>query len=374
MILQTPPALADNGRQLQLFLSNGQLHLDALWLRERLPQADTLDPQTGQRLIEAAELPLDLALTAASAEKGELALAFSDGQQGRFPLAELARSASTGSADTPPRELWDAALEVPSSVDFSEALTSDAALLTLLLKLERFGFVHVSGLPDDTEAMQPLIDRIGPLRRTNWGGIADVKSVANAYDLTMTQRGLEPHTDNPYRDPIPGYIWLHCLTNAAEGGDSTLVDGFEAARRLRQQDPEAFDCLTRVSPRFRYQDDATHLESRGPLIECDPHGEVVRVRYSNRTERVDAMESQELRRYYAARKAFYDLIRSEALTLRLKLSPGEMLIMDNYRLLHGRTSFTLDGGVRHLRQGYVDRDSTASRRLVLSRHLAGVTS
>ena len=47
-----------------------------------------------------------------------------------------------------------------------------------------------------------------------------------------------------------------------------------------------------------------------------------------------------------------------------------MLIMDNYRLLHGRRAFELAGGVRHLRQGYVDRDSTASRRLVLRQQLA----
>jgi gamma-butyrobetaine dioxygenase len=218
--------------------------------------------------------------------------------------------------------------------------------------------------------MQALMERVGPLRRTNWGGIADVKSVANAYDLTMTQRGLEPHTDNPYRDPIPGYIWLHCLTNAADGGDSTLADGYRAAQLLRERDPAAFDCLTRVSPGFRYRDETTWLESEGPLIELDNQGRIFRVRYSNRTERVEALPAEELARYYAARQAFYQLITSDELTLNLKLDPGQMLIMDNYRLLHGRRAFELAGGVRHLRQGYVDRDSTASRRLVLRQQLA----
>lgn len=214
--------------------------------------------------------------------------------------------------------------------------------------------------------MQPLIDRIGPLRRTNWGGIADVKSVANAYDLTMTQRGLEPHTDNPYRDPIPGYIWLHCLSNAAAGGDSTLTDGFMAAQRLRAEAPEDFDCLTRLSTQFRYTDATTDLVSEGPLIELDSQGRLARVRYSNRTERIAAHDAALLERYYAARQRFYRLITDEALTVHLKLGPGDMLIMDNYRLLHGRTAYQLEGGVRHLRQGYVDRDSTASRRRVLA--------
>lgn len=338
----------------------------ALWLRERSPDAETLDPRTGQRLVEAAELPLSLSIESAEATDGQLHLRFSDGHRTAFDLAAL----FDDPASDPPRRLWDAASAPHPEADFSTALADDAALSDMLEALHRDGFVIVSGVPTEADGMQPLIDRIGPLRRTNWGGIADVKSVADAYDLTMTQRGLEPHTDNPYRDPIPGYIWLHCLTNAAEGGDSTLADGFMAARRLRERDPEAYASLTRVTPGFRYRDGDTHLESEGPLIELDSHGEPVRVRYSNRTERVPALPAEALETYYAARQAFYQLITGEELTLHLKLDPGQMLIMDNYRLLHGRSAFQLAGGVRHLRQGYVDRDSTASRRRVLRQQLA----
>ncbi|MFG6158473.1 TauD/TfdA family dioxygenase [Halomonas sp. 1390] len=335
----------------------------ALWLRERSPDAETLDPRTGQRLIEAAELPLTLAVESAEVRDGELALRFSDGHRGLFDLDALFDDAPSD----PPQRLWDAASAPRPEADFAATLEDDTALLAMLEALHRDGFVLVSGVPTEEHGMQPLIDRIGPLRRTNWGGIADVKSVADAYDLTMTQRGLEPHTDNPYRDPIPGYIWLHCLTNAANGGDSTLADGFMAARLLRERDPAAYDCLTRVTPGFRYRDDTTHLEGEGPLIELDSQGEPVRVRYSNRTERVPALPPEQLEAYYAARGAFYRLITGEELTLNLKLDPGQMLIMDNYRLLHGRSAFQLAGGVRHLRQGYVDRDSTASRRRVLRR-------
>ncbi|QOR38001.1 DUF971 domain-containing protein [Billgrantia diversa] len=342
----------------------------ALWLRERSPDAETRDPRTGQRLIEAAELPLDLSIESAEVHDGRLNMRFSDGHHSAFDLAAL----FDDPASDPPLRLWDAVSAPRPEADFTAALEEDSALSEMLEALHRNGFVIVSGVPIETDGMQPLIDRIGPLRRTNWGGIADVKSVADAYDLTMTQRGLEPHTDNPYRDPIPGYIWLHCLTNAAEGGDSTLADGFMAARLLRERDPEAYDCLTRVTPGFRYRDDDTHLESEGPLIELDSHGEPVRVRYSNRTERVPALLVEELEAYYAARQAFYQLITGEELTLHLKLGPGQMLIMDNYRLLHGRSAFQLAGGVRHLRQGYVDRDSTASRRRVLRQRLATTQS
>lgn len=359
-----------NRQRLVLNHQDHKYEFTALWLRERSPDDATRDPYTGQRLIEAAEIPLDLAIESAEASDEELTLNFSDGHSTTFTLATLFDKQTSDS----PRQLWDAAQAPISEANFATALEDDSALLDMLDALHRNGFVIVSGVPADSDGMQPLIDRIGPLRRTNWGGIADVKSVANAYDLTMTQRGLEPHTDNPYRDPIPGYIWLHCLANAAEGGDSTLADGFMAARLLRQRDPSAYACLTRVTPSFRYCDADTYLESEGPLIELDSRGEPVRVRYSNRTEYIPALLAKELEAYYAARKAFYELITGEELTLHLKLDPGQMLIIDNYRLLHGRSAFQLAGGVRHMRQGYVDRDSTTSRRRVLQQRLTNPQS
>ncbi|WP_311949419.1 2-trimethylaminoethylphosphonate dioxygenase [Halomonas piscis] len=357
--------VADN-RRLAVDYQDQPRELTALWLRERSPAEDTLDPRTGQRLIEAADLPLDLRIEQARADGRQLAVSFSDGHRAEFDLATLLDTSSE-KAEKP---LWDATLEQTPEADFNAALDDDGALLDMLEGLHRYGFVLVSNVPTTEDGMQALIERIGPLRRTNWGGIADVKSVANAYDLTMTQRGLEPHTDNPYRDPIPGYIWLHCLTNAADGGDNTLVDGYRAAEVLRERNPDAFDALTRVWPTFCYRDDTTHLESEGPLIELNSRGETVRVRYSNRTERVPALPADELEAYYAARQEFYQLITGDELTVHLKLNPGQMLIMDNYRLFHGRRAYELAGGVRHMRQGYVDRDSTASRRLVLRRQLS----
>lgn len=355
-----------NRRRLALDHQGQRHEFAALWLRERSPDDKTRDPYTGQRLIEAAELPLDLSIEAAEVDGRRLNLRFSDEHHTTFEIAALFDEQGGDS----PQRLWDAAGALSPEADFSTALEDDATLLAMLEALHHNGFVIVSGVPAHVEGMRPLIDRIGPLRHTNWGGIADVKSVADAYDLTMTQRGLEPHTDNPYRDPIPGYIWLHCLTNAAEGGDSTLADGFMAARLLRQRDPSAYACLTQVTPSFRYRDADTYLESEGPLIELNSRGEPVRVRYSNRTEDIPALPAEELETYYAARRAFYRLITGEELTLHLKLDPGQMLIIDNYRLLHGRSAFQLAGGVRHMRQGYVDRDSTASRRRVLHQRLA----
>lgn len=338
--------------------------LHPLWLRERLPDAAVLDTRTGQRLEEAAETPTDLRVTSAQIDG---TIAFSDGFATRLPADWLAREVIVTPSPSP-RVHWDATLD-PARMPAADlaAMQADPAELGRFLDgLEAFGFAIVRGVPLTMDGGLDFADLIGPIRRTNWGGIADVKAIPNAYDLTMTPRHLEPHSDNPYREPVPGYILLHCLTNDADGGDSTLVDGFHAAAILRRDDPAAFAALTTTDVTFRYHDETAFLENRGKLIECDAHGEVVQIRYSNRTEMIERLPEDRLDAYYAARAAFWRLIMpGSPLTLQFRLQPGELLMMDNYRLLHGRTGYTLATGSRHMRQCYLDRDVVGSRRRLL---------
>ena len=41
--------------------------------------------------------------------------------------------------------------------------------------------------------------------------------------------------------------------------------------------------------------------------------------------------------------------------------PGDLLMMDNYRLLHGRTAFDPNEGNRFLQGCYIDYDSSEGR-------------
>ena len=55
--------------------------------------------------------------------------------------------------------------------------------------------------------------------------------------------------DLPWFENPPGYQFLHCLINNAEGGDSSAVDGFAVADYLRKNEKETFDtCLLYTSP------------------------------------------------------------------------------------------------------------------------------
>lgn len=346
-----------------------------IWLRERLPDADILDSRTGQRLIEAAELPLDLKITSCVAtEDDHFALTFSDGYKAEIVAGWLqqvaqpapARQSSYGQV-APDLQVWDAGLTALPQADLTQLQRDETALGKMLQELHRFGFLIVHNVPTEMDGALELTKCIGPIRITNWGGLADVKAIPKAYDLTMTTRGLEQHADNPYRTPVPGYIFLHCLRNDAEGGESVIVDGFRVAQELRARDARAFETLTTIRPRFRYADSTAILESDGPLIELDGDGRLHQVRYSNRTEMVDHLPIDELDRYYQARQLYFHLLNDPALVLTFKLAPGDCMIMDNYRLLHGRKGFKLDTGMRHMRQCYMDRDTVGSKRKVLAR-------
>jgi len=346
-----------------------QLH--PLWLREQAPDPASRDSHSGQRLLDAWSLPLDLKVEEARpVSSGDLELRFSDGHRTCFPLMDLRAAVHERSGEKPlvppGQATWKVADAPRSEADLAELEEQPSALLAALKALHRNGFLLVRGLPQEMDGVERFARLVGPLRETNWGRIADVKALPEAFDLTMTSRGLEAHADNPYRDPVPGYVLLHCLANDAEGGDSTITDGFAAALELRERDADGFDTLTRTRPRFRYQDADTLLENDGPLIELDAEGRLKQVRLSNRTDSIPLLTPEVLERYYRARRVFTDIVNDPAFQLRFKLRPTEMLVMDNYRLLHGRTAYRPGSGHRHMRQGYMDRDAVASRRRILS--------
>jgi gamma-butyrobetaine dioxygenase len=74
--------------------------------------------------------------------------------------------------------------------------------------------------------------------------------------------------------------------------------------------------------------------------------------------------------FYAAYRSFAQILERPELELTFKLGPGDLFIVDNRRVLHGRKGFTSAGG-RHLQGCYADRDGLLSTRAVLQAELGG---
>jgi gamma-butyrobetaine dioxygenase len=211
---------------------------------------------------------------------------------------------------------------------------------------------------------------MGYVRETNYGRLFDVRVEATPANLAFTGLPIAPHTDNPYRDPVPTVQLLHCLASAVEGGDSGLVDGFKAAALLRDADPAAFGILTRTPVTFAYADVTAELQATRPMIATDPRGKIREVRFNNRSLQPLRLGREgspdEAVAFYAAYRAFAQTIIRPDLMLTFRLAPGDCVVFDNTRILHARTGFAATGR-RHLQGCYSDLDGVASTLAVLRR-------
>lgn len=350
--------LHGGGNRLTLSVSNNTpIDIHPLWLRERVINDGANDPVAFQRLYEHAEFEQDMRALSVATLGQTLRVQFSDGYDGEFSIAALETELGwRNNVETPPLPVsWDASLsEIPQGE--WEALDHPENMTNLLKTYFRHGFCIINGTPTKRDSLKTLARRFGYLRETNFGEIFNVEMKPDASDLAYTDVALASHTDNPYRDPVPGIQFLHCLRNEVAGGLSTLVDGMAIAERLRAEAPEQAQALEDIDVRFRYVGPTGILEHHGPIIERDHRGLIRHIRLSSRVDYVPAIDPDLLSLFYAGRRRLYELSNDPAYKISFPFKPGLLLMMDNYRLLHGRTAFNGKQGHRHLQGGYIDHD------------------
>ena len=164
-----------------------------------------------------------------------------------------------------------------------------------------------------------------------------------------------------YRNPVPCIQILHCIENEVTGGLSTLVDGYTVTEDFKKDFPEYYEILTKVKVKFKFIDKDVILEDWSELIELDENKNFKQVRFSPRLDYVPVLKKEELDLYYKARKKLSDLYNSDFYRIEFKLMSGDLIMMDNYRLLHGRTEFDANEGHRFLQGAYIDFDSTEGK-------------
>ena len=347
-----------------------------LWLRERCRDAASMDPQTQQRWADPSDFDLALQIVSvAQPAAGSFRVKFSDGHEATFTAAEILEEATLApnSHDCPPPQLWDGSLQELPRVTW-RADASESERLTWLEVFLSFGFVIFEEVPTAPATVLKVGAAFGFTRETNFGALFDVRSTPNATDLAYTSLSLDPHTDNPYRAPVPGIQLLHCLVNETRGGLSTLVDGFAVAEALRAQDPAAFAVLSTTPVRFKYTDADTELTASAPPIELDVTGALKAIHFSPRLDYVPLFAPERLDAYFRARREFDHRLRAPDFEIRFLLKTGDLVMFDNCRLLHGRTGFDPAEGLRHLQGAYIDIDGPRSLYRVLRRRRASGAS
>lgn len=344
-----------------------------VWLRHGCQCALCLDPRNGQRRVEAAELPSDPVPRGLNvSEAGEIAVEWAeDGHRSSFAAEWLAlhdlSPASRERRRLRPR-LWGAELaEALPLSDWSEVEREPEVERRALALFRDYGFVLLQGVPKESGMVTRVGDRLGHVRVTNYGRHFDVVSRSDPNNLAYTEAALGVHTDNPYRDPPPGVQLLHCLEAGAPGGQSILVDGFRAAQRMRETDAAGFALLARHAVPFRFADATADLVARAPIIVLDDAGHVRGIHFNTRSAVPPDLPLEAIESWYGAYRNFAVLLRAPEGEVRLNLRPGDLLMMANHRVLHGRTAFDAGAGRRHLQGCYIDMDGVLSRLRVLER-------
>ena len=349
----------------KVFFNNGsqKKEIHPFWLRERVDGEEFLDKGTQQRLFDPTSLNSDIRINNASIDNNFLEINFNDGVNSKLNIEKLALDFFN--EDTVIKSIekskWNSSLNNIKNFSYKENFFESKEMYDLLVSFYKYGFVVISNVPTNNNFIVKFANSIGSVRRTNFGEYFDVKSKPDPNDLAYTSLHLAPHTDNPYRNPVPCIQLLHCIENEVSGGFSTLVDGYTVTEDLKNQNPDFYKILTEVKVKFKFIDKEVVLEDWSELIKLNEDKTFKQVRFSPRLDYVPMLDKDKLDLYYKARKKLSEMYNSDKYRVEFKLAPKDLLMMDNHRLLHGRTAYETSEGKRFLQGCYIDYDSTEGK-------------
>lgn len=334
------------------------------WLRH---QCDgDRHPTTRERTVDAAEIPANVRPAWARIEgERELVVEWvapsgpeaSEARRSTYALDWLAAHAYAADREAAPAPPSDLA---PVTLDAAE-LSADETARIALDRVDEGGVIVVrrflAGTPPE-KATSELIAAFEKLalrvRATHFGAIEDLRTDnttnQNTDQLGYTDAPVDLHTDQPFLDDPPRYQLLQCIRAASAGGENQVVDALAAARYLRSLDAPAEETLRTTSVRFHRKQRAFEAIVDSPLLTGE--GPSFRVRSSYFTLAPHRIAFERMEAFYAAYTRFTELVRDPRHQYRFLLAPGDFVLYDNARMLHGRSGFS---GNRWLRGVYFDR-------------------
>ena len=357
-----------NGSGLNIEWTDGKKsNFNFMWLRDNCPL--DMDEDTRERTFNILEVsenihPKEYKINV----DGKLEIEWSEGNHTSFYDPNWLRKNCYTLKEKyiSPYKLWDSKLNSnleSISIDYENIMQSDEVLIQWLNLLHEKGFSIVKNSPTEKKSALPLLNRISHIRETFFNTPFEVISIPKPNNLAYTSKRLVNHMDLPYYELPPGYQFLHCLVNNAEGGMSRAVDGFFVADYLRNNDPETFKTLTRVPAVFvnrDYTQDKKRLY-HAQEITLNKDGDYNDIRFSVPTMGIMDCSPEDMEKFYKAHHKFGKLLHDKRFMVEFKLKEGDIFCFNNRRVLHGRTEYDPNTGHRHLQGYYLDRDEIISR-------------
>jgi alpha-ketoglutarate-dependent taurine dioxygenase len=141
------------------------------------------------------------------------------------------------------------------------------------------------------------------------------------------------------------------------------VDGMAVAERLRAYDADAFTTLSQIPILYRFEELA--LVTERTMLEIDTQGQFHAICYDDRSIAPLPLKGPRLKKYYAAYRQLAELLGEPARSVGCRLQPGDLVLFDNTRILHGHAAFSV--GARQFQGYHLDADGLYSALAVLSR-------
>ena len=279
-------------------------------------------------------------------------------------------------------------LMIDSQVDEkdSEIVANPDYILETLDAIMEQGAVLIKNSPNVAYGPDCTVGRVGKSLSSGgmlshgalYGDIFHVISSPDAHNIAYTSNALPPHQDLTYYESKPFLQLLHCISNAintnqdGESGESVLVDAMAAAEEFRVLAPDLFQILLECEACFIKQREGADMVSCIPHIQTSSSGgDVIAVNWSPPFEGGPiSIPSHLLEDYFVAYSAFELMLDntipdgnpnttsplSQKLspdlevqlreyarnyTWEYKLKPGDILIFNNSRMVHGRRAFSI---------------------------------
>ena len=341
-----------------------------IWLRDNDP--DELHPHTAERVFDLTTVNLDIEPLGHTSNADGLVVQWPGKDERSTYSAQWLYQHRPGQvrhdpADIPP-VIWQNtdAGNLPrfSAIDCAR---SDKRLLQALQALKRNGLIIFNGLDDHSAAGEIFGKYIGFKRQTNFGVMFEVTSKPEPNNLAYTSLALPLHTDLPNQEVVPGYQILHCYRNSANGGASVFADGFRICVDVQADSSAEYDLLCELSLPWRFHDEDDDVRFRRPIIELDASGNLCAFTFNAHIADIPDFSSEQLPSFYMAYRKLMQRIRDPKYRCPYLLQPGEMVMFDNRRILHGREAFDAQSGTRHLYGYYIEHNEVDSKIRVLAK-------
>ena len=362
--------VSKNGSALDVEWSDGEKsNFNFMWLRDNCPTAH--DKDSRHRMFNILEISMNIEpKTCKINNEGKLEILWSEGNHTSYYDQEWLRkncyTINNKKKYVSPYQLWDSSLQKNLKsihIEHDEIISSDKGLIKWLELLHQKGIAIIKNAPTEKKSAFPVLNRISHTRETFFKTPFEVINIPKPNNSAYTALGLRNHIDLPWFENPPGYQFLHCLINAAKGGDSSAVDGFAVADYLKKNEKEIFETLVSIPLKFKDNDytQETIRIFHAPAISLTKDGDYNDIRFSVAT--MDALDCHPdiMEKVYKAHHRFGNLLHNDKFVVKFRLEAGDIFCFNNRRVLHGRTEFDPNSGHRHLQGYYMDRDEIIGR-------------